>query len=770
LKGIVMFRLGRFRLKYCAFYSLFGILGLLTISGCSKNSGNPADDSGDDSGVTVIESKTGTVGSGGGSVTLTDGSAVVFPAGALATSSKVTVKSVSPASYFDGTDVSRAVISLEGISDTLSIPAELRVPLPAGFTEADSASVFGGLLDGVTGAVEAEPVKIRTIGGDPYAVIEATHFSSRVIEWIFGEEPPATYGPLDIPYYGQGSSNYCWATSLNMVTQAAKYNEAREIYEIIGRVGVDEGGVTDWAFRFNSNISDIVVSRTGVRPTRYQWDYINADQALNYIKKEIGLCHHPVAIYVGTWEHAVVIVGYNGSTLQIHNPNNTVLGAIGYTARPWTDFTANMGVRDKIVTITVPKDLDASRPSTTVNITTGAFEFTKPRTDQTDQSKIYRFAWDYREQDGFSFRETTADTGTDVLPGTVATLKQGGDIEVVNASRTTPKTVTVWLDIFGKGPDTTHYSANKQVTVGANTSGRVKFDDIPVDEFRDNDSKAVEYRMQTSVFENGSMVDSADITFTIDTVTPEIASLTPNKTGVGSVVTIAGKRLGTVRGQSVVTLNGVAFAGTDYVSWNDTEIKVKVPAGTKTGPVVVKRGTVSSNAQTLTIVEQTVYNGTWNYDQFLVSAVATWTVTGNVTMEDVSPEQTYYPYYKVNLNTPFELTINIALSLKNDSVRIDRPDGGYTIIVYKTPVRVEDESSLFIKGEFSYSHTYTNTTFTATGSFNAKNQFLGPRVTYYIPYDRFMYDKDGGLISEERNLYDSYNNAEVISVVVTSGY
>jgi hypothetical protein len=177
-----------------------------------------------------------------------------------------------------------------------------------------------------------------------------------------------------------------------------------------------------------------------------------------------------------------------------------------------------------------------------------------------------------------------------------------------------------------------------------------------------------------------------------------------------------------------------------------------------------------SNPLTLTIVEQSTYTGTWNYDQFLVSAIATWTVTGNVTMEDVSPEQSYYPYYKVNLNTPFEVTIDITLSLKNDSKRIDHPDGGYTIVVYKTPVRIEDKSSLFIKGNFSYSHTYTNTTFTANGTFDEKNQFLGPRFTYQILYDRFIYDKNDSLISEDLDLYDSYNNAEVISVVVTSGY
>jgi hypothetical protein len=733
--------------------------------GCSKGADAPK--------VTVIESKSGTVGPAGGSVVLSDGSAVEFPAGALVASAEVTVKSVAPAAYFDGADVSRVVISVEGVSGSLSIPAELRVALPLGFTAANAASVFGGLLDENTGAVEAEPVSIQALEGRAYAVIAASHFSSRVIEWIFGQDPPPAYGPLEIPYYGQGSSNYCWATSLNMVTQAARYQEQREIYEIIGRVGVDEGGVTDWAFRFNGAIADVVQSRTGVKPTRYQWDYINADQALNYIKKEIGLYQHPVAVYVGPWEHAVVVVGYDGSTVQIHNPNNTTLSPIGYTSRPWTDFTANLGIRDKLVTVVVPKGLDASRPLTTVNLTNGVFEFTKPRSDPADpadMSKIYRFAWDYRALDGYAFRDTTANVAADTLPGTVTTLKQGGDIEVVNASLTRAKTVSVWLDIFGKGPQTTHYSANKQVTLAPNTSGRVKFDDIAVDDFRDNDSKAAEYRLQAAVFEDNAMVDSADITFTIDPITPEITSLLPSQAGVGGVVTIAGKRFGALRGQGTVTFNGLAAAVTDYVSWSDTEIKVKVPTGAKTGPVVVKRGTVASNAQVLTISSQAIRTGTWSYDDHvMVGASVTWTVSGNVTMEEISVDQTRYPRYTVEKNTPFEVNVSVEVTCKQGTVRADW-DGGYSITIYKTPVLVQDKDTLFVQGTFTHTEQFTNTTFTGTGTFTGKDQYFGPLFTYYTPYDRMIYDKDGKLVSQLLDQHDSSYNAQVFRIVITSGY
>jgi hypothetical protein len=737
------------------------VVFLVSFAGCSKESGNPADNGSSGDGVVVIESKSATVGSGGGTVTLSDGSEVAFPAGSLASPTKVTVKTISPASYFDGADASRVVISCEGVTGVLSAPAELRVPLPGGFTEADTAAVFGGLLDEDAGAVEAKRVTVRTIDGEPYAVIQATHFSSHVVEWFFGATPPSAQGPIDIPYYGQGSSSYCWATSLHMVTQAAKYAKEREIHEIIGHVGVDEGGVTDWAFRFNETIAALVSERTGVKPTRYQWDYVNADQALNYIRKEIGLNHRPVAVYVGTWEHAVVIVGYDGSTLSTHNPNSTTVSAIGCTARPWTDFTASMGVRDKIVTLVIPKDLDSSRPLATVNITTGALEFVKPKLSDADPSRIYRFAWDYREETGYSFRETTTDTATDVLPGTVATLKQGGDIEVVNASRTTPKTVTVWLDIFGKGPQKTHCSMTKEVALGANASGRVTFDDIPVDEFRDNDTKPSSYRLQVSVYENQVMVDCADLTFTIDTITPEITSLAPSTTGVGNTMTIIGSHFGTVRGQSVVTFNGIAAADADYISWSDTEIRIKVPAGTKTGPVAVKRGSVSSNANTLAIVEQSAYTGTWNFSDQLVTAVMTWTVNGTVLKETVSQDQAFYPRYEIKTGTPFNFHISVSLSLNYTSKRWDFSDSTYTIITYKEPVFWENESPFSTYGDFPHTSNFSVTSLSGAATFNDSQQYFHTRLTYYIIYDIRGYDKTGKLINEQLNQCDTYAYAVV---------
>ena len=66
---------------------------------------------------------------------------------------------------------------------------------------------------------------------------------------------------------------------------------------------------------------------------------------------------------------------------------------------------------------------------------------------------------------------------------------------------------------------------------------------------------------------------------------PEISKLNPDTGQVGDSVKIKGSNFGALRGTSTVNFNGTAV--TDYVSWDDTKIQVRVPEGATTGPVVV---------------------------------------------------------------------------------------------------------------------------------------------------------------------------------------
>jgi hypothetical protein len=76
----------------------------------------------------------------------------------------------------------------------------------------------------------------------------------------------------------------------------------------------------------------------------------------------------------------------------------------------------------------------------------------------------------------------------------------------------------------------------------------------------------------------------------------EIFSITPSRATAGTEVTISGTGFWLNRGTSYVTFGGnVNPADGDYVSWSNTEIKVKIPLTAKSGDVTVTVGSDTSN-------------------------------------------------------------------------------------------------------------------------------------------------------------------------------
>lgn len=55
----------------------------------------------------------------------------------------------------------------------------------------------------------------------------------------------------------------------------------------------------------------------------------------------------------------------------------------------------------------------------TVNFLPGSVDFVKPSGGVGDPSAIYRFGWDDRRPEGYSFRHVTQNTVADTLPGGV---------------------------------------------------------------------------------------------------------------------------------------------------------------------------------------------------------------------------------------------------------------------------------------------------------------------------------------------------------------
>ena len=128
-------------------------------------------------------------------------------------------------------------------------------------------------------------------------------------------------------------------------------------------------------------------------------------------------------------------------------------------------------------------------------------------------------------------------------------------------------------------------------------------------------------------------------TFTVTTPPgpgPTITSLSPDSGIVTRWVTITGMGFGASQGASTVTFNGTPVSSGGIISWSDTVIEARVPAGASSGPVVVTVGENMSNGFPFT-VRPTLTCQAWPYDiKVGASSTLSWTTVGasSLTIDD----------------------------------------------------------------------------------------------------------------------------------------
>lgn len=83
------------------------------------------------------------------------------------------------------------------------------------------------------------------------------------------------------------------------------------------------------------------------------------------------------------------------------------------------------------------------------------------------------------------------------------------------------------------------------------------------------------------------------------TVLPFISAINPVSAEIGAEITLTGTSFGATRGTSVVSFTGADVS--EYKSWVDTEIKVKVPVGATTGKLSVTVNNQKSNEFDFTV-------------------------------------------------------------------------------------------------------------------------------------------------------------------------
>jgi transglutaminase-like putative cysteine protease len=77
---------------------------------------------------------------------------------------------------------------------------------------------------------------------------------------------------------------------------------------------------------------------------------------------------------------------------------------------------------------------------------------------------------------------------------------------------------------------------------------------------------------------------------------PHIASIDPRIGMMGEILTIRGERFGAERDESYITIAGIAPTASSYITWEDTQISLRLPEFGEAGLIYVHRGNKKSNA------------------------------------------------------------------------------------------------------------------------------------------------------------------------------
>ena len=87
----------------------------------------------------------------------------------------------------------------------------------------------------------------------------------------------------------------------------------------------------------------------------------------------------------------------------------------------------------------------------------------------------------------------------------------------------------------------------------------------------------------------------------VESVAPQISSVSPRQVKYNQVVTVTGSNFGSSRGSSTVRIGSVAIPSSALASWSNTRIRFRVPTNMRSGNVTVRTSVGTSNAIRLEI-------------------------------------------------------------------------------------------------------------------------------------------------------------------------
>jgi hypothetical protein len=571
-------------------------------AGCSKSS-SPNDDK--PTGPAVVDQVKATVTSTGADLALKNGMTLSIPAGAVTTSTNVTLSQLSGDTLF--TSSLQTTLKVEAAGSVSA--GVLRIPLLSGQTPDRFGAVY--MVPGSTQAIYLEgtpnttndtiSVELGGVAGGLVKIgssLEGVQNGTYVVER--GSRYAYTMGPvLAWPYYEQVGGN-CWAAAWLMFMKGYSPHLVHdEIYKILSWTGVNKENGVGWYEMGGIELKTEVV--LGISIDQNVW--ANYNNFLDFVLKNIDAGK---PLLTNVIDHQILIVGYkirqtpDGEEISLvfHDSQNNddrrpyCTWTSEQLASKWWDTGILRNGLNYFVTLVSSSTPPAERRLQTVHLldiisVPGTLEDLPQGLAFDSSGKIQEaITWDHRTEGGLKFAlnigVSPGITGINLKNVAVWNTDRGQSAgvrvkttlhKVENGVYREPPLVTDEKSRTLASSEAYYYNVSMQL--------RPLWDDLQVGDTM--------FALVTAVFNNdGLRTDDFDYVFKYQPI--RIKSIDPTSGKVGDNVTIDGIGFGKQIGK--VTFNGTEA---EVTSWTNSLIVAKVPSSASSGDVVVKVGNHSSN-------------------------------------------------------------------------------------------------------------------------------------------------------------------------------
>lgn len=529
----------------------------------------------------VIASGSKTFSSGGGELTLSDGSKLIVPSGAFSNSSEVHLASFLNPMFTGVGTYGCEITGIKNFKKEITFSTTIGENLSSNNINVFSYD-FSSLKQNSLNFTYDSNSGIITVKINPNLYAQTGNVKIYIVI-VPSHTCENKETVLRVPYYAQIGNSSASTCAQMLIASAGNYQY--ELFNILKELGVSDKSFSINQNQYMNNLRLLLTKSLGY-PVVHSAIF-NIDQLKNKVLSVID-SGAPVLLNLG--QKTVLVVGYtdNGNSLVIHDPINvapvTNYDGTMLTTRTWSwvkGVSSQYFILYPLSPLSVKSSLSVECPgkNESGNMAMGDMSFCI--LDSGKSVPQYRLQVKPTVANGYVWVDSSNNT-LKSIPSDADTLSLS--IPVFSTS-TVKQNVTMQVKILqnkgGGSPGKEIVSDTQKIAFNVasfNTKNMFVYKhEFKMEDMRDlsiSDQDGVEHIIiSVSLLSGSSVIDSYSV-FADVSVLPKVTAVTPKSGKVGDTITITGKCFGKNKSaKSRVSINGDSM---EIVSWSDNTVKVKL--------------------------------------------------------------------------------------------------------------------------------------------------------------------------------------------------